>query len=451
MPATVDLTRGPLSLGDAPANVQPESWDPNVDRYLPLDSFPITATLDRMKQGKKVDSKIHHWWTKPLNPLSGVVDDVYTNAGLTIVYAGATLAAGNSVYLKPTTASETAVMNGKVGMQMILHSLTLGARLVVLVTSIEPEGLNVRFCVKTLQTDTSDVLLQTDITWALLGRSMPERHELGESISEQVSPRYNYMGSDMEEFGATNDKLNEATRLNTNIKDDEEMDALLRLTPRREFNALEAVRHLGTSTEGPSYYAGGLRFFLNEHESANVINWKTDTTYSAATDTVLAGTLPFLRRVFKQSRIWIRPGATMQLHLSATNIELISNCVLNAGTYNIDYGTNKFGIDVAYLRGLGRVVELVENAFFEHYAPFLNTGYLLIPELMSRHEPIDNATGGLPRSKGLIKIPWSGAKPGQINGDNYKSWQTGAYLCHETFEFRKEAAFFIIDNLGLDK
>lgn len=444
MPPNTILTSGPQQVAQRTANVHPEHWDPRVVKYSPLDQmYPIITMLNKMRQGDPTTSRTRHYFEMPYNALTGNVDDVYTDTGFASAFGGSGVA-GTVVVIKPTTADVNRVLNLRTNMQVEFHSTSVKDIVKARVVAVEPSG-NVSFTVVLLEADTNNVLAGTGLTWGIMQGNESELYELGEAINEQETEFYNYVYTDTEPFAITRDELREASRLEEDLREDKEYQALLRINQRREYTALEGVR----SKIGTRYSAGGLRYFLKANEPANVVNWVSDTTYSASTDTVLGGTLPFLTRVLRQSRTWEKPGESTMFLTSAYVRSLINECVLNAGNFDIQHTTTKYGLKATTLMGLDTELDIVEDPNFNHWPSKERTGYLIRPERMKRHEPKQMNGTGISSRKGLQYVPWSGWP--KMDGDNYKSSIKGGWICEETYSFNHLASFMIVDNLGYAK
>jgi hypothetical protein len=454
MPAPVTLNRGTVMVGNRPDFVHPEAYDGKVAHITPLgQQYPITFMLDKMRQGKPTPSLTFHWHDKPFNPLTGRISDVYTNTGLTNAHSGAA-ASGTTVVVKPHADDVTIMANVRPFNEVIIHSTSVYGQVTGYVNSVDYTGATAQFSFTLLEADTNSVLAGTGLTWTVMSKAEEEKHELGDAVSGEPTDYYNYVGTDTEPFEITFDELGELSRIENGEQEkmnERELEARTALNLRREFQVLEGRRTL----LGTRRYAGGLRYFLAANESGNIINWRTDTTYSENTDTAIGGTLPFLRKVMKLQRKWKRPGMPTVMVCSATTLDLINECVLHSGTgtYKIDEGVNQWGLAVQRLRGLSESIDLVEDALFSHYPSAERSAYIVVPEYLQRHQPT-NEGNPLTIKKGLMWVPWSANKDGDsapVDGSNYASYKKGAWISRETYSFRNLAAHAIIDNLGLDK
>lgn len=437
MPPTQRLTAGVLRVGDRTANIHPEGWDPKVSHYRPLDTYPLTLTLDNMPSGGVIPSRVWNWFEKPFNSLTGSITDIYTtNNVVSGTGVSGTPAAGTTVYVKPDSTGFTKIRNLKEYDNVEIYSSSVRGRISGYVTAVHVgTAANSWFSVVTDATDSSSVLAGTGLSWTITGRGEEEVHELGDSISEHETQFYNYVATMEEAHTISEDELNEDSRLEEDVKKDKEMESLQRLNQRRELMFLEGHRRV----LGDRYFAGGLRYFLNTYESANIVDWRTDTTYSASTDTVLGGIIPFTKRLSQYTRQWSPVGTRKILLCSQTVRGILDEAVLNSGQYRIDYETKKYGLNVAVLKGLDQEIEIMEEPLFNSNPAKTYTVYMIEPGTIMRRT-VKNGK--------LMRIPWSGL--GQA-GDEYKTYIKGGWRVKETYQFKRIASHAIIENFGLDK
>lgn len=446
--ATV-TSRGTLTYAArnaANANIHPQHWDGKVDRYDPLGDFPLMKFLDGMSEGDPAKDTVLNWFRKDYNALVGEVNDIYVDVGFNTAYSSGPAAVGTRLVVRPTTASLPALNNVQEGMQVIFRSTSTATNVKARVVAVSYEGAHPSFTIVTIEADTSRALEGTGITWTLAQNSNGENWELGEAISEHETNEYNYIYTDSEPFAMSVREQRSFSRIMEDKKKERELDALRRLTWRREITALEGIRQ----KVGDIYYAGGLRFFLNEHHPDNIRDWRTDHSesdaLSAASDSPLMGTLPFLTRCFQKARPFARPGAKRVIETSSYGWGVINASVRASGSYQIDYATNRYGINVKYLRGQDEEWEIWENPQMDHTQAFKRTAYLIIPEHFKRHTPEDSASNA---SKGLEYVKWS--DPKKQDGETRTSRMKGGWITEETYTFRQLATHMIVDNLGETK
>jgi hypothetical protein len=431
---SVILKGGVLTTDQRTTNIHPEAWDPKSHTYSPFNMWPLTTMLDGVASGE-IKSMVYHWFEKPFNALIGTITDVYTTNSLGTAVTGAT-ASGTEVFLKPDASGFEKLRNVKVDDVLDIYSSSVYGRVKGRVSSTAiVTSSNSYIGLILLETDTLEVLAGTGLNWTIVGRGEAELRELSDSISEHETEYYNYIGEMDESHSISERELYEESRLEQDIKKEKELESLHRLNQRREFALLEGPRN----KNGSIYTAGGLRYFLNTYESSNVINWRTDTTYSTSTDTVLGGSLDFLKRVSMQTRLWSPIGTRKRLLMSQYSRDVIDRAVRQAGMYNISYETDNYGINIAVLRGLDQEMEIVEEPLFNTNTAFKNTIYMVEPKNIKRKT----------FAKGeLTKIPWSNLTD---DGKNRTTYIKGGWRVKETYQFLRLASHAIIDNFGVEK
>jgi len=397
--------------------------------------------LDGMKEGKPVESFEINWFRKDYNALVGNVNDVYNDTGFASAYSAGPAAIGTVLVIRPATDSLQNLKNVQVDMQVIFRSASTFTRAVGVVTAVAYEGTYPSFTVRMLKADTGRAMEGTGITWTLAQRSHGENYEIGDAISEQEGDTKNYLYTDTEPFALTLRAHREGSRIVEDRKKTLEMEALDRINWRREITALEGIR----DQRGDKYYAGGLRYFLEQYHPGNIIDWRTDTAFSAASDTPRLGTLPFFQRVTQSLRKFTKPGAKRVIELGSYGWGVINESAKANGNYNIDEKTNRFGMRVKYLQGVDEEWEIWLNNQLDH-SDFKYTAYLMVPSYFQRHQPKDVNSKA---SKGLTYVKWS--DPKNQDGENYTSRMKGSWIAEETYSFRQLACHAVIDNIGFDK
>lgn len=438
MPPSVIQTPGVLRVGDRQPNIHPESWDPKVQRYNPLDTYPLMMKLDSLPKGGPIKSRVHHWWEKPFNGLTGSITDIYTTNNVVsgTGSSGTSYVAGDEHFVKPDSTGFTKIYNITEYDQIEIYSTSVRKSVRGYTTSKHVgTSSNSWFNFILLEADSSGVLGGTGLYWTIVSRSEQEVRELKDAVNEHETGYQNYVETMEVAHSISEDELNEETRTEEDLKMDKEMESLQRLNQYREMSVLE-----GTYTKiGDRYFAGGLRYFLNTYESANIIDWRTDTTYSASTDSVLGGSIPFIKNLSMYTRQWSKPGTRKMLLCSQTVRGILDDCVLNAGMYKIDYETTKYGLNVAVLKGLDQEIEIVEEPLFNLNPAKTYTVYMIEPDRIQRRTVKDGE---------LMRIPWSSLKQ---PGDTYKSYIKGGWRVKETYQWNRLASHAIIENFGLAK
>jgi hypothetical protein len=436
MPPNIILTDGPVRRGDRTANIHPDSWDKRVEQYGPLGKYPLIRKLDNMPTGDPADI-IHHWFEKPFNSLTGTITDIYTTSDV----VGGTGVSGTQVsgftcYVKPDSTGYAKLANIKPYSQVEISSTSTRKSVRGYVTTVHVgTSSNSWFDFTLTEADASSVLAGTGLTWSVISDGFAEIRQLGTAVIEHETEYYNYAGTFEEAHSLSEREFHSDSRITEDKKMMRELDSRNTLDQKRERAVLEGSR----LKLGDRYYAGGLRWFLTQYESGNIIDWRTDTTYSASTDTPLGGTIDFIKNLSVYLRQWSDPNEKKQLLCSATVRSFLDQCVMNSGVYQIGSETNEFGLNVTMLRGLDQPIEIVEE-------PLLNTddaakyrAYLIEPARLQRR----------PTKNGALKLlPWSTFEDASRRHATYIE---GGWRAEETYQWNRLATHAIIENISLAK
>ena len=93
---------GMRGTGDWVANVRPESYRESILFLYPNGQAPLTAMMS-MLPGEPVTDPKYHWWTKTLPLQLATITELYTDSGLSSVYASGGVA-GTILYAKVSEA-----------------------------------------------------------------------------------------------------------------------------------------------------------------------------------------------------------------------------------------------------------------------------------------------------------------------------------------------------------
>jgi hypothetical protein len=434
-------TAGPLVTTDRIDGIRQPSRNPNVTKYTPFSkAYPTLWRMDKIAKGSKetVDANERIWYQAAYNGLNGTVGDILTEvSGAAYVSGGV---ANTVLILKCATASIPAFRNVQQNDVLVIQDSVTGLDVFARVTGAPVFGgdSNTYVSVTLLTADASAILASASLTWCITQRAEKEIYELGDAVSEHETPFMNYVQEMSEAHEISERELMVKSELNENRKADRARESLVRLMQKRFRTLLYGQR---LSAGSGRFYAGGLRWFLETYESANLVNWATDTTYSAATDRVSSGTIPFLREIAIQASKYTDPTDTLTMLMSQTKKNILSSCVLNSGHYTISKETNSFGLEVDMLLGVGPKIELMVEAEF-NTNPVLAQATPLFPTKFIKVCPFKNGA--------VTQIPWS-SMPAQRDGDNFKTSIKGGHRVIETYEFHHIDSMFWIRNLGVDK
>ena len=434
-------TSGALVTSDRIDGIHQPSRNPNVTRYTPFDkAYPTLWRLDKIAKASKmtVDANERIWYQSAYNGLTGTVGDIWTGTDGTAYTSGGVV--GSSLYLQCATASIPAFRNVQRDDVLTIQDATTGLDIFARVTGdpVFAGDSNTYVSISLLTADGSSILASASLTWCITQRAEKEIYELGDAVAEHETPYTNYVQEMSEACEISERELMVKSELNENLKKDRLREAMQRLMQKR-FRTLLYGQRLNAGSG--RFYAGGLRWFLEQYESANIVNWATDTTYSASTDRVSSGTIPFLREIAIVASKYIDPTDTLTMLMSQAKKNILTNCVLNSGHYTISKETNEYGMEIDYLLGVGPKIELMVEAEF-NTNPILAQATPLIPTKFLKVCPFKNGA--------VQAIPWS-KMPSQRDGENFRTAIKGGCRVIETYEFHHIDSMFWIRNLGVEK
>lgn len=431
-------TSGPLTTDQRISGIHQPSRNGEVTKYTPFSkAYPTLWRLDKIAKAAKftIDANERIWYQAAHNGLSGTVGDILTEVSGTAYTSGGTV--GSVLILKCATASIPAFRNIQPNDVVAIYDSVTGTEVFARVTGSPVFGgdSNTYVSVTLLTADGSSILASASLTWVVTQRAEKEIYELGDAVSEHETPYTNYVQEMSEAHEVSERELMVKSELNENLKADRARESLCRLMQKR-FRTLLLGQRLNAGSG--RYYAGGLKWFLDTYESANVVNWKTDTTYSASTDRVSSGTIPFLREIAVAASQYIDPTETLTMLMSQSKKNVLAQCVLNSGHYSISKETNEYGMEIDYLLGVGPKIELMVEAEF-NTNPMLAQATPLFPTKYIKICPFKNGA--------LTQIPWS-KMPAQRDGENFRTAIKGGHRVIETYEFHHIDSMFWIRNLG---
>jgi hypothetical protein len=439
MPPKVHITPGVLVRDDRVQNIHPEVWDSDLTRYFPLDQFPLQMYFDKVPSGPPVGDVVLHWWEKPFNTLTGEIGGIFTDTALSTAKSGNT-SVGETLYIKPTTDDIVKVYNVRAGDQIEIWNSTNTTKIVGIVTAVYPGGSNAHFVITVIDGAVAiNGGTSPKIYWTVLGRTEEEVHELPEGLAEHETEYSNFVQTMTEAHEISLLEYTVDSRIMEDKKKERELESLIRLYQRKEAACLDGIKYKA----GSRYYAGGIRYFVSQYAPANIINWKTDTTFSSPTDNPVPDTLMFIARVMQYLRTWDNPTQRKVMITSAYVRSLLNECVYNipGRFYEISYETNRWGMpNILTLRGLDQELEIWEEPLFNVNEARKRCAYIINPENIQRRY-LKNGE--------LRQIPWS--EPANQDGATYTTAMKGGWTVSETYKIVKPNSFAILENLGLAK
>src|SRR6056297_1380860 len=182
---------GMRGTNDWTADQRPNSWRDQILYLYPDGDAPLTAMLSKLKS-EKTDSPEFYWWTKTLSSVGVDVLGIYTDAVMTVAYAGGG-ATGNTVYVNLSAAD---VVRFRPGHQVLFrYSNDSTLDLVGKVTSRNENGANSSVGVMLLEDDDNSTQTNdlSDVDRLLvIGNINSEGAEMPQSIIKDPTKMYNF-------------------------------------------------------------------------------------------------------------------------------------------------------------------------------------------------------------------------------------------------------------------
>lgn len=439
-------TRGVLLPSQRSNGVNRDSYNKNVTVYSPLGlQYPSFYQMEKRAKAAKetVDSRVRTYFQQGHNSLSGAVTDVYTNTGLSTAYVSGGVI-NNTVYVKVPTSAFSALrcMQERWGVEIVDSTSgdRIGGYLPNTPTVAADDGTY--FALVLLDNDTNNALASSTLRFSVTGQGLHPVNTLGQAVNEHETPYTNYVQEMNEAHEISEDEYYQAKNINDRmdmLKTRKERESLARLLEKR-YRAFLLGRR---AKLGEHYMAGGYYWFLKTYESSNIVNWRTDTTFSASTDRVSSGTIPFLRQIAVQANKYLESTDTLTMLLSLETKNIITQCAQQSGSYKIDKSTNEFGMEIERLTGVGHPIELMVDALFNTDDSLANQAALYPTKWVKL----------CPFVQGDIKrIKWSSLPTSdERDGETYRTAMKGGWRVKETYEFHHIDSMFWLKGLGIEK
>lgn len=436
------VKRGPIRIDSRAANIHPEHWFTDTYEQMPFEEFPLTGFMDRMK-GVVSNSYKFHWKEKGFNTHTGFFIAAHRSAGLddTIGATDAT-ASGSVVYFACDVATANNIVKG---MTLVVHDLANMKDLPVRVTDSKPIDATTSYVAAvTRAADTNNVLYQnntsptsefaSDLGFTISSNSHPELAGLPKSRWQEKLFRDGYTQQMMESASISWREKNEESRGENDISKEMIRDALKSLMIQREYMRL--LQTGGTGPDGTTY-STGLKEFIETYAPDNVCSFKTDTDPDFAGQTFVQGWLKWARKqALRASRFHTtRKRLVLSGDVAANDI---SEAVLAAGWQPITVNTNKYGIEVRTLIGLGQEWKIIVHPLLATNPRYQRT--MVVTDL-SLLKTVTRRGGS------LIYIPAGRVKE---NGFTFVTGEMSGWYVDEGLRINNADAHLWIDNVGLD-
>ena len=292
-----------------------------VVKEAPHEDFQETplSKLVFGRKGKSTQAEKCEYPVERYNPMYGCIAYVYTNAAghaqadpASKIAAGDTTAAGATVFIRPIGASKAAIQQELMS-YLPLQELEIGdvARLLFIKAEVQSithdpgtdyPYLTAKLFTEDAPVDGASILSQYSVNATNLQATMqsiahPEYYKLGEGAYETPVWRYNMVQNHSLAMAMSGIELNRAVVYSESVKERKRQQTSNRLFRYLEWmmlngtriNPLTDVLGFGTNAISVQSYdtyptgsrprTGGLEWFLNQYEPANIINIPRTSNY----------------------------------------------------------------------------------------------------------------------------------------------------------------------------
>jgi hypothetical protein len=389
---------------------------------------PLTALTTRTGGRTNAGHK-YYFSEQPYNARNGVSLDVYTDVGLGNAYVSGGVA-GSVYYIAMTVANA-----GIIGKQDAL-----------LITNSDFEKLPVRVLDVTLNTDTttyvtialmeadsSAILADATPRFTITGSSENEVAELPDAKFEEPDEFWNYTMAMAESAEVSHREANSADAHDPSLKKRAKQQAFMRLSTNREM-----MRFLGQrGKSGSKTFSRGIYHWLKAECSAQIWNYKTDTTLVTAGSSWLNGGMKFLRDI---CLVTARYSESTKKIVFAGDLAVnaINEAALHSSQYTIKQGETVHGTQFTTVLGLRMPMTFIVHPMFTTNPALQYSACITEPHL------IKTVTH---KGRGLTWVPWGGKK---ADGYTWISADKSGWFIDEGIEIDNFKAFGWVDNIGID-
>ena len=347
MPPVNTFTQGAVGTGDRVSDIHAESWNPAVHKALPYHKFPMMTIMDAMAKGSgTISSRKHHWWEEAWEPYHGAILDVYTNASLATAYVSGGVE-GTALYIAVTAAHAAQVREGD---DILITNTTNNTLRVVRTIGVQITNDTTSYIAVTLaETDTGNILAQTDLSWGTMADAQAEGSELPTAISHDPQGYENVTQIMMESIEHTGSELSESQRISGSKREKSKRDAMSRFKMKEEWANLFGIYKIGTGSNSKrkSHMRGAYQA-ISTNDPTNIIDWRTASGYSG---TFLNSGLNWIKEVAKDASVYSEATAKT-CFAGHTAWAAISDAVEDRGYFKLETRQTAFGIKIKTLVGL---------------------------------------------------------------------------------------------------
>lgn len=385
MSLATSIIRGAITTDTRQADIHPEDWRRRVYEQMPVGRAPLTAMLLSMPS-TPTPSRFFNWPSIAFNSMRGDITDILTApppGGAAYTTGGV---AGTQLYAQMSVADAKKI---NVGDNILIANDDRDLR-VGRVNSVVVAGATSSYAAFVLrETDTGNALADTSLTWRLSGHSEAEMSPLPKASGEEVEWFQNCAGITMESIEISGTEQNELSRIDPAVRTFQRARALQRFNIKLERNLIFGIftNASGAGLNGKDILEPrGIRTAISEEETANMMNYKTDTDFSG--QSWLSGGMDFLN---EKMEILGRFGEAefKKMYVGGLAWLAINNLIADYGMYQIERTTDEFGVKVNRIHGLTTGLDMILHPLFSEDPAFQRSALIVEPELL-RWKPMMN-------------------------------------------------------------
>ena len=425
--------RGAVTTTDRVTNVHRESWRQNIHTQVPIGRAPLTGFMMAMGS-KELKSRHHNWPVEPFDAQRGDVLDVYTDSALSSAYASGGVV-GTTLYISMTANEARQIIVGDI-LLIIDDLLDVNVHIIAGVEGVNVGSDTSSFVAVSLQqADTGSNLASTSLTWRIAGNAQAESNEL--PIARFADPEWylNQTQIQMDSIEFSGTELAEEENLSPDKRARGKKQSLQRMMVKMERSNIFGRYKTTTRNSKPLRYQMGVKQFIEEKASANILNYLSDSNYAGRS--WLEGGMEFLEDVAQQTSIYTE-HSVKQVFCGGLAHQAINRLVMDQGHYNIRERVNAFGIKVTRLIGLNQDWDIIQHPLFNADTQPRRAALLAeMPHIRKCHL----------RGRDLQFVP---ASKLATDGFTWVDGEKEGYFVEHCIEVDNLDVFGWLDNLGLD-
>jgi len=362
---------------------RPLNWRQQILYLYPNGMAPLTAILS-MLGSESVDDPQFHWWTQVQSSVSGTVNNIFTDAGLTIPYVTGGLA-GHTLFVRITTDAVALGLRIREGHQILLRDASdWSVDVVGKITDVTRGGAVTVLAVRLLEADNNSIIVPpNDLSdcdsFKIIGNINPEGGEMPDAIALNPEKVYNYTQIFRTPLSIT--RTARKTRLRTgNQYQKAKSEALEMHSWEMELAYLWGIQSENIGDNGkPERTTQGVISFIRQYSQANCDDYTLNATYSGLT--WAQGGEVWLKNMLE---LIFRYGADEKLCLCGSGFLLgIDALAMTGGQINLQPGQKTYGMQIrTWLTPFG-TIHMKTHPLFSYDATTRNMGVLLEPKDMT--------------------------------------------------------------------